>query len=137
MSANADDEPGLDLHDLLHPDEQRRFRRLCLATSSEELAQLTGVVQLHVDHIRHNASQATDVETAQRIGEALIGLVSSGIRFDAEERALIRGAVEYFLLSDDAAGDLDDAVGFDDDARVVNSVLQRIGQPRFRVELPS
>lgn len=129
------DESRLDLDDLLHPDEQQRFRRLCLETSEDELAQLTEVVELHLQQLDHTAGPVTDTETAQRIGSSITSLLTSGDRFGPEERALIRGAVEYFLLADDAAGDLDDALGFDDDARVLNAMLDRIGRPQFRVEL--
>ncbi len=127
----------MDLQDLLHPDEQRRFRRLCIATSAEELAQLGDVIEMHLDHIRQNAGPMTDVETAEVIGESLTKVIRSNIEFDEEARSQIRGAVEYFLLTDDAAGDLEDALGFDDDARVLNTVLDRIGHPEFVVELPS
>ncbi|MGB5759621.1 MAG: hypothetical protein WBM50_22090 [Acidimicrobiales bacterium] len=130
-------EPTIDLQDLLRPDEQRRFRRLCLATSPEELGQLTTVIDMHLDHIRRDAGPTTDVETAEMIGDALGRLLRSEIDFDAEARAQIRGAVEYFLLTDDAAGDLEDVLGFDDDARVVNTVLNRIGHSEFAVDLPT
>lgn len=131
------EEPSMDLQDLLHPDEQRRFRRLCIATSAEELVQLGQVIEMHLDHIHQNAQPSTDVETADMIGDSLRKLLDSGIAFDDEARAQIRGAVEYFLLMDDAAGDLEDVLGFDDDARVVNTVLDRIGHPEFAVKLPS
>ncbi|MEM9656513.1 MAG: hypothetical protein AAGA65_30840, partial [Actinomycetota bacterium] len=121
-------EPSLNLDDLLHPDEQRQFRRLCIETSAEDLAQLPEVVAMHLDHIKNNAESATDVETAEMIAVSFQGLLSSDADFDAEDRAQIRGAVEYFLLTDDAAGDMDDALGFDDDARVLNAVLRRIGR---------
>ncbi len=134
---NSGGEPSLNLDDLLHPDEQRQFRRLCLATSTEELSQLTEVVAMHLDHIKTNAGSATDVEMAETIAASLQRLIASGLEFDDEARAQIRGAVEYFLLTDDAAGDMDDALGFDDDARVVNAMLRRIDQPEFLVELPS
>ena len=128
-------EPSLDLHDLLHPDEQQRFRRLCLATSPEDLAQLAEVVDLHLDHIRTNAGPNTDVDMAEMIGSSLTKLIQSDLSFDHDARSQIRGAVEYFLLTDDAAGDMDDALGFDDDARVVNVVLDRIGHPEFTIDL--
>lgn len=128
-------EQRLDLEELLNPDEQQRFRRLCLETSTEELAQLTALVELHLSQIAEAENPLADKETAGRIGSSLTSLLGTDERFDADERALIRGAVEYFLLADDASGDLDDALGFDDDARVLNSVLDRIGRPQFRVEL--
>ncbi len=130
-------EPAIDVEDLLHPDEQRRFRRLCLATSPEDLAQLVAVIGMHLDHIRGNAGPTTDVETAEMIGDSLERLLRSDIEFDDDARAQIRGAVEYFLLTDDAAGDMEDVLGFDDDARVVNTVLDRIGHSEFAVELPT
>jgi uncharacterized membrane protein YkvA (DUF1232 family) len=134
---SAAEEPTMDMHDLLHPDEQRTFRRLCIATSADELQQLADVVEMHLVHIHQNAQPMTDVETADMIGDALAKLVRSNIEFDDEARSQIRGAVEYFLLTEDAAGDLDDVLGFDDDARVLNAVLERIGHSEFAVKLPS
>jgi hypothetical protein len=125
--------PTIDLADLLHPDEQRRFRALCLTTSPEELAELSAVVELHVEQVRSNAGPVTDIDTAVLIGDSLCRLLASGIDFDDEARAQIRGAIEYFVLTDDADRDLDDVVGFDDDARVLNTVLDRIGHPQFAV----
>jgi len=127
--------PTIDLQDLLHPDEQRRFRRLCLATSPEELAELMAVVELHVEQIRENASPATDVDAAALIGDSLCRLLASGIDFDDEARAQIRGAIEYFVLTEDADGDFEDVLGFDDDARVLNTALERIGHSEFSVRL--
>ena len=129
------DDPIIDLEDLLNPDEQRQFRQLCLETSAEELAQLVSVVELHLEHIRAYEGPNADVETAEAIGSSLTKLLAEDTPFDADQRSLIRGAVEYFLLADDASGDLDDVFGFDDDARVLNSVLDRIDKTQYRVEL--
>ena len=129
------DDPIIDLEELLNPDEQQQFRALCLPTSAEELGQLGGVVEMHMEQIRAHDGPNADVETAEAIATSLCSLLGAGLDFGDDQRALIRGAVEYFLLADDASGDLDDVFGFDDDARVLNSVLDRIGQPQYRVEL--
>ncbi len=129
------DDPIIDLEDLLNPDEQHQFRQLCIETSAEDLAQLTSVVDLHLEQIRDYDGPNADVETAEAIGSSLTSLLTDDTTFDDEQRSLIRGAVEYFLLADDASGDLDDVFGFDDDARVLNSVLERIGKTEYRVEL--
>ena len=133
------DVPALDLDSLLNPDEQARFRRLCLTTAAEELREMVEVVDLHVEQIRLQAGDEADtdvdIDAAGRIASSLTRLLAEAGAFDAEQRALIRGALEYFVLADDAAGDLDDALGFDDDARVLNSVLDRVGRPELRVEL--
>lgn len=128
-------QPELDLEDLLNPDEQRQFRRLCIATSEDELADLGGVIELHVEQVEANAVPATDIDAARMIGDSLRGLIGGGHAFDGEQRALIRGAVEYFIMTDDASSDLDDVLGFDDDARVVNAMLGRIGHPELAVQL--
>jgi hypothetical protein len=125
--------PVIDLDELLHPDEQSRFRRLCLETSSAELSELAGVLQLHIERVRDIADHRTDVEMAERIAVVLNDLLSGSTGFAPEERVLLRGAVEYFLLTDDADGDLTDVLGFDDDARVLNSVLDRIERPELRI----
>lgn len=133
MSAGHDQ--ALDLEDLLNPDEQRQFRRLCIETSPDELQELGAVVDLHVAQVVDNAGPATDVDTARLIGRSLCALLGSGTDFDADQRALIRGAIEYFVMTEDASSDLDDVLGFDDDARVVNAMLGRIGHPEFSIEL--
>ncbi len=134
---STDDGLALDLEDLLNPDEQRRFRRLCIETSESELEQMGEVVDLHLVQIREAATATTDVETAELVAEAIRKLLSFTDQFDSSERAMVRGAVEYFILNDDASDDLDDALGFDDDARVLNSVLDRIGRSELRVNLAS
>jgi uncharacterized membrane protein YkvA (DUF1232 family) len=127
--------PSIDLDELLNPDERLRFRRLCMATSSTDLAELVGVVRMHLDRVIELADHRTDVDTAEQIASRLEQLLTSHSGFAPDERALIRGAVEYFLLSDDADGDIENVVGFDDDVRVLNSVLDHVGRADLRVEL--
>jgi hypothetical protein len=124
---------GFRIDDLLHPDQQRRFRRLCMATSPGELKELADTVRLHLDQVRAAAAPETDLEMAEQVASSLEALIGSDQRFSGDERALIRGAVEYFLLLDDADSDLHDSLGFDDDARVVNSVLDHVGRRDLRV----
>lgn len=126
---------SIDLDELLHPDEQLRFRRLCMDTGSSELPELVGVVRMHLDRVIELADHRTDVEMAERIASCFEQLLLSTSGFAADERALIRGAVEYFLLSDDADGDLDNVVGFDDDVRILNSVLKRVERPDLVIDL--
>ncbi len=127
--------PSLDLDELLNPDEQLRFHRLCMPTSSTELAELLGVVRLHLEQVIELADHRTDVETAERIASCFEQLLMGDSGFAPDERMLIRGAVEYFLLSDDADGDLENVVGFDDDVRVLNAVLRQIERPELTIEL--
>ncbi len=70
---------------------------------------------------------------AEKVGAAFEAVLTSTDGFAADERALMRGAVEYFLMAEDASGDLDDVMGFDDDARILNSVLERVGRKDLEV----
>lgn len=128
----------MNLDDLLRPEQQQQFHRLCIPTTHEELLELPDVVQMHLDGVTDEQRPATDIETAQAIASSLSKLLADeelmeGL--DDEERSLVRGAVEYFLLTDDAAGDLDDPLGFDDDARVANWVFERLERPELVVVL--
>lgn len=123
----------IDLDELLHPDERSRFLSLCIETSSADLAELSSVVELHLEQVKDLADHRTDVDTAEKIAAALNALLADVSGYAADQRALVRGAVEYFLLTDDADGDIEDVLGFDDDARVVNSVLEALNRGDLRI----
>ena len=129
------DDPVLDLEALLHPEEQARFRRLCLPTPAEELAALASDVEVHLEQIQAQAGPRTDLDTASAIARSLVALLGDTAALSDADRSLVRGAAEYFILADDASGDLDDVLGFDDDARILNSVLERIDRTDLLVAL--
>lgn len=113
----------------LSAEERTRFERLCIDTTSSQLVELAGVVEMHLDQVREQAIEATDVPTAERIGAVLLTLLAAPTGYAPDERALLRGAVEYFLLADDASGDIVSPTGFDDDQAVVNTVLIELERP--------
>lgn len=127
-------EPFFDLDHLLNPDEQDRYRQLCIASSPEEIIGLREVIELHMGQIEQH-SETADTELAYKVAGALSALVQSAAELDSDQRAMVRGAVEYFLLADDASGDLTSPMGLDDDARVVNSVLRRLDRGDLLIDL--
>jgi hypothetical protein len=134
-SGSDDIAPELDVDELLNPGQQQRFRRLCLPTTAAELAELGATVAMHLEQVKAAAGPRTDLEMAEQVASSLQVLLGSDQRFGPQDRALVRGAVEYFLLVDDADSDLHASLGFDDDARVLNSVLDHIGRRDLRIEL--
>ena len=78
---------------------------------------------------------ALDIDAARKIGWVLAELCDAGAGLDDQQRALVRGAVEYFVLDGDVVGDTADVVGFDDDARVVNAVTAAVGRPDLVIDL--
>jgi hypothetical protein len=51
-------------------------------------------------------------------------------------RRLVQAAVRYFIIEDDADGDLDSILGLDDDAEVMNAVLRHLGYDDWQVHVP-
>ena len=129
--------PGFVVEGLLHPEQADQLTALCLATSAEELAGLRLRVQVHMVDVEETSrhDDRVDVETARRIAGVLGQLLDEPDSWDAEQRALLRGAVEYFHLHDDQQGDLSGWFGFDDDARITNAVAQALGRADLLIQL--
>lgn len=129
---------SLDLDRLLHPKEQDRFRALCTTT---ELADLPGLrlrvitYLATVENVSPSRPGLVDVDTARRVAGVLSAILDDPNELSAEGRALVRGAVEYFVLDEDDLNDLTDLIGFDDDARVLNSVVRAINRNDLHLEL--
>src|SRR3954468_12377055 len=78
---------------------------------------------------------ALDIEAARKIGWVLAELCDAAAGLDDQQRALVRGAVEYYVLDHDVVDDTADVVGFDDDAGVVNAVTAGLGRSDLAIEL--
>ncbi len=125
------------LQEILHPEEMNRFIAGCVPTSVEELRGLRERSDDYLQWAKDQAAQsaAVDLDTAERIAGVLASLLDEPDRYDDEARALLAGATSYFVDADDDSNDLTDALGFDDDARVLNAVLDAIGRRDLRIEL--
>ncbi len=136
MVADVHARARLMVQELLHPGEMDRFVALCAPTDPDELAGLRLRVQAHLAWVRGQAERhpATDVDTATQIADALARLLDEPDQYDAGQRALLRGAVDYFVLKSDERDDLHSALGFDDDVRVVNALLDAVGRIDLRIE---
>jgi hypothetical protein len=125
------------LEGILHPGEVDRFVSAARPTTPDELAGLRLRVLAHAARVSElgRRDPRVDVETAQRIATVLAQLCDEPDQLADDQRALLRGAVEYFVLDDDEVDDTDDVVGFDDDARVVNAVTAALGRRDLRIEV--
>jgi SNF2 family DNA or RNA helicase len=105
----------------------RQLRKLSLPTSADELAALEAVVSEREAKLRRLArSHEFDIENALRCTGELRNLCARAAEFDRAQRYLIRGALEYFLLIDDAHNDLKSPQGFEDDLRVLQAVTAAV-----------
>ena len=132
--------PSLVVDQLLHPTERDRFVGLCVETTCDELSQQLPRIAEYLDSVEARAKDnvMTDTETAVRVANALTELVQTDCenpQLTAPGRALLRGAIEYFVLTGDNQDDLGELLGFDDDVRVVNAVSQVLHRPDLHIDL--
>jgi hypothetical protein len=121
----------------LSPLERVRFLNLCEARSAGMLAEDRDRVAGHVSLMEaaHALSPAIDIELARAIGAALNAMLSEPETLAYEERRLLAGAVEYFVLTGDSDDDMASPVGLVDDARVTNATARALGRDDLVVPL--
>ncbi len=96
-------------------------------------------VRSYQQTIQKRAWRDTDVDPAlaNALTEATLRLLSTLNESTPEStQRLIQAAARYFVIEDDADGDLDSILGLDDDAEVVNAVLSHLGRTAWLVEVP-
>lgn len=121
---------------LLHPREVAQFAALCTESSAEDLKGEWLRVRTHVARLSEFAllNPDIDLETARRIGAILEVLMRDAYSYSGEQRALLRGAAEYFIFVGDDDNDLR-SLGFDDDAMVINLVAKALGRSDLQIHL--
>lgn len=121
----------------LDPRLDRVFAPMCTALSPAESADLKHAVSVHVEKIRAalTTNEFLDVTTAEWIAGVLTELLTGYAEQPEAHRALIVGAARYFVQARDAEPDLASLLGFDDDAQVLNFVLDSIGRADLKVDL--
>lgn len=136
MPFDASARARLLVQELLHPTEMDRFIAGCVPTPPGDLPGLRLRTQAHLAWARKAAatSPALDLDMATRIAHTLTLVLDEPDQYSDEDRALLRGAVDYFVNSEDEANDFTDGVGFDDDARVLNAVLEALGRKDLLIE---
>ena len=135
--SSFDHERALDIDRLLHPGERDQFQALSVTTSEIELLASRERIRNYLHRLAELAETNTtvDIEMAKAVTGALVALLVDTEQYDAEQRALIRGAIDYFVLVDDRQDDLSDIIGFDDDARITNAVTEALGRDELRIDI--
>ncbi|NQV05157.1 hypothetical protein HQ535_01285 [bacterium] len=113
---------------LFDTDERLHFLELCEPRPVDDLAADRSRIAAYVRRVSRaaEADPTIDSDAAARVGLALEGLITDRHRLVFEERRLLAGAIEYFLLPGDDNRDL---YGLDDDARVVRTVCRALERP--------
>ena len=104
------------------------FRRLCVEASEEQIESLYEAISTCMKEAEE-ASQREDnlnIFLAREIASHCRLLLAEYDSADERGQRLIVGAVRYFVENHDTVSDAAFATGFDDDAKIINHVLEEL-----------
>jgi len=113
------------------------LERLREPTSLDDFARLRRRMNTHMEALEEQQYdfEHLDLKLASQIAEALGSMIEAAATLDRDQRSLLRGALEYFLLTTDKDNDVTSPVGLRDDARVVNHVALDLGRQDLVISL--
>lgn len=105
------------------------FKQLARAVSEEEARAMIPQIDECLSKLKIESQKKRNInlELGIEIANTCRYLLSIYPKRSEKERALIIGAVRYFAFADDPFSETDFATGFDDDACVINHVLEALG----------
>lgn len=105
------------------------FHRLCDPLPAELLPELRKDLDdfLQQSHDLAATNPRLNVHRVEQIHERCQFLLGQYEKFSREQQALVIGALRYFVIMEDSLADDNFVTGFDDDAKVVNYVLEELG----------
>jgi len=112
------------------PQDSADFFQRLLAEPTLDAGDLWMMVRGHLVALREAeaAEEVMDGRLGKELAEASEQLLYRFPDEDSEDgQLLIQAAIRYFVLNEDAEGDMDSLVGFDDDAQVFNVVVEELG----------
>jgi len=118
------------------PKDSADFFQRLLAEPTLDAGDLWMMVRGHLVALREaeEAEELLDGRLGKALAEASEQLLYRFSDEDSEDaRLLIQAAIRYFVLNEDAEGDMDSLVGFDDDAQVFNVVVETLGHEDLAV----
>ncbi|MEM9033627.1 MAG: hypothetical protein AAGD18_03450 [Actinomycetota bacterium] len=123
-------QPDVLVDGILHPGERDRFVAMCVPTGLDEVPGLRARIVGHLGHVESlvDGPNLVDGDAARALAAALLSALDDAPTLDGDRRALLRGAIEYFVDQSDSIDDVDDPTGFDDDIRVANAVFEEISR---------
>ena len=96
----------------------------------ETLADLLLRANQHVEQARqaHSRNPYINARMAEAIGKTIEAIATNWDSLLPDSQYWFRGAIQYFIHSDDSEPDFASIIGFDDDVEVLNSCLQLAGK---------
>lgn len=105
------------------------FQGLSEVVSLENIAQIKTAIDEYLAHAQKidNKDFHVNMTLATELAKCSHYLLDRYAEFSEKHKALVIGAVAYFLHDEDPQSDLAFGTGFDDDVKVMNHVLQQLG----------
>ncbi len=121
---------------LLPEEFNKVFKMHAEDINQETVSFLSEELDLYLAKIRTSAEKNENInlQVVQRMVDVCKHLLTSFSSFDEDERAIITGAVRYFLDENDASDDLSEVFGFDDDLAVLNAVTITLKKPELLIQ---
>lgn len=116
-------------HEGLRTAVEAELDRLSRPTGWAQLERLAARARSHAEMLDEESLSLPHIDytLAQRVGHVLQQLVESIDPDDSEQRRIVAGAIQYFILEEDETADLDEG-GLFDDALAVSIACERVGR---------
>ena len=111
------------------PNAKKHFKRLCEALPPHTVPQLKEELENFYSVVLAEADNRPLVnkELIRDLYDRACLLLERYPHISEKHRALVVGALRYFVSDDDSFPDLEFASGFNDDAEIMNYVLEELG----------
>jgi hypothetical protein len=111
------------------PSAAGQFRRLCQALPPHTLPQLRRELDEYYESVLDVAKNRplVNITLIRELYDRAGLLLGRYVHLKERERSLVVGALRYFVAAEDGFNDLEFASGYNDDAQVMNFVLEELG----------
>lgn len=119
------------------PKAGQTFEKLCQSFPPESIPQLRVGLSAAMERFSRSTGEflGPHLATATKIAQRLYYLIDNYQKLPQAKLPLVVGAIRYFIIEDDAVPDSTPIVGFDDDVRVLNHVLEELGLAAMCLEI--
>jgi hypothetical protein len=120
----------------LSKSEDRTLRTLATERSVADLRADSAAVDRHFARLvgARSWNEFLDIALARKITDLLKLLIEDAETYSPDQRALLNGAIQYFLVFEDHDDDFSSSIGLEDDARVANTVAAELGRPNLQID---
>ena len=114
------------------------FEKLCSSFPPDSIPDLRKGVDATLDRLTRMKDDylGPNLDTAQEIAKRMCYLIENYQNYPADKHPLIVGALRYFIIEQDSLPDQRPIIGFDDDIRVLNYVLEQLGISGMFLDVP-